>query len=542
MPVATKANLNTLAWVGQWLTQPKLTSSVDNVRLAVHQVFRVASPADLLTRAGVDYLVKVDDANDNVPDAQKGIWLRGADMWSYLVNHASSIPGPTGAGTFNPSATPYELTYEQGRAVANFIPLVGYIAEEYVGEGYLRENGWQTSADHVSVFEQGVVARLKERFAAANKPFFYKCQYGAFYTFWHRIRSGFKLNPSDANPVSPTNSFFQSLLQSRTAARAACNFFALNYDTLGMAHDIKFYAEDFQSRHHFYYLLYALRVCVFGTTNTDGSYRNRVILHFWAKVEQLNDGLAWALHNGFYYRRRIDSKGGTVVSSEHPQMDHEFLLAAQVFTYATGILASGEAIAGVHHWENSEIFGTNAEYMTQPNPTPTPERANYVAWVPDASQPAPYSASVLGYPESPMGYMDLGPRAKLLYNTTVNTAGVKWSDCKYKCEERLTSSGWVATGEDWVTPKSDGTTVLDWAAMYDGVNATTGPNKVRGGLCAVVREKVSGGQKHVSIAWYHPGRGPMVKEKYLFETPTGLQIRATVQGATVEVFNESYAI
>lgn len=549
MPLIEKTKLNTLAWKASWFEQAKITNPVDGCKTALFQVFKTTNPADWINRAGVNFLVGVEEANDNVPDASKGMWLRGATMWSYLVNYQTKIPpryhsgslqapNTTYSPSFNPSDTPYELTFKQGYCVAEFLPLIGFFGNEFVGEGYLRENGWQTSADHVSDFEKGVVTRLKERFAAANKSMYFSCQYGAFYTFQHRMKGGWRLN--DGTVASPTNSFFKSLLQSRSAARAACRFFSENLDEMGMAHTLKFYQENFQARHDFYLFLYILRVAVFGTLQDNGVPRNRILMLFWAKVEQLNDGLAWALHNGFYYRRRIDSKGGTVVTTEHPQEDHEKMYAMCLFAMATGVIPAGYSIGDVFHWENSQIFGTDAQYMTSLNPSPTPDRANYVNWVPDASQPAPVSAD--GFPESPMGYMDICPKAKIDYQTTINTAGQPWPDLRYKCVERLTDAGWQTVNEGWVEPVSDGTTVLDWAAMYDGANATPGPGKVRGGLCAIHREKVSGGQRHVSIIWYHPGRGPMSKEKYLVQTNSGKQLYITVQGAVAEVFNESYPI
>ena len=551
MPVAEKAKLNTLGWKPTWFELPKITSSVDGVKLALFQVFRTTNPADWIGRGGVDFLVGVEEAYDNVPDASKGIWLRGATMWSYLVNYQTYIPaqdhsgplqapGTTYAAHFNPGSTPYELTFKQGYCVAQFMPLVGFLANELVGEGDLREHGWQTSGDHVSEFEKGIATRLKERYQAELKTMYFKCQYGAFYTFWHRMKFGWRLN-GETTPSAPTHSFFKSLLQNRALARLACRFFSEGLDGMGMVHDLKFYPEDFQSRHHFFLILYVLRVCVFATLQDNGVPRNRIMTHFWAKVEQLNDGLAWSIHNGHYYRRYIASKGGTVVTTEHPQMDHELLFAVSLFTFATGVIPAGYGIADVFHWENSQIFGTNPEYMTEPNPEPDQNRANYVNWVPDGSQPVPYSGSVLGYPESPMGYMDIGPKAKLLYNTTVNTAGVVWKDCKYKCVRRLTDTGWVNVNEDWVLPQADGTTVNDWAAMYDGFEAT-GPGKVRGGLALIGRYKDSGGQRHLSLMWYHAGRGPSVKEEYLVEPWAGKQFYITVQGAVAEVFNESYAV
>lgn len=522
--------------MADWIYAAKATHSVDGVKCIMHQVFRVSSPADLLDRAGVDYIVKVDAQNDNVPSNRKGTWVLGHDMWSLLVNHASQIPGPNGTGSFDPNAQPYELTKAQGRAVADFIEILGVIGEEFVGEGYLREYGWQTSGNHISEFEKGVAERLKERGA----PYF-KCQYGAFYTFWHTVKFGFRFNGS---PLSPVDSYYKSRLQSKSAARNSCEFFVHNLDGIGMVHDIKFYAEDFQSRRCFFQVVYAARVCVYGTVESNGNVKNRVCFHFWSKVEQLNDHLSWSIHNGFRYIRRIDAAGGRVVSTEHPQMDHEMLLACCLFVYAEGVV-NGVGICDVWCWENSEIFGTDMNYMTEPNPNPGPSRANYVAWLPDASQPTPWdqSGNIKGGPESPMGYMSIGAKAKLMYNTTVNTEGVSWSDCKYKCIERqVDGNAWSAVNENWVEVQSDNTTILEWANMYDGVNSqTTGPGVVRGGLAARVRSKTVGNTEHVSLMWYHAGRGPNVKEKYIFQLANGRLITQVVQGGIVEVFNESFS-
>lgn len=541
MPVANKPPLNTFRWAPDWVTRPKIAAVVDNAKAMLYQVIQVDSPSDLIGRAGVSILIKPDPSKPDIPLASKGLWLIGNDLWSILVNFQAYIPNQNNNGNFNPNAQPYELTYEQGRAVANYIELAGVIAHEGVGEGYLREHGWQTSGNHVSAFEQGMAARIKERFAseAPNRKPYFKCNYGAFYTFRHRMKFGFRI---DGTTVPPTHSYFKSLLQNRAVARQSCPFWQLNYDELGMVHDMKFYLEDFESRRDFYMICYVAEVCRFATLQDNGLPRNRNAFHFWVKVEQLPEqGITWAIHNLTRYRREIPSKGGHVVTTEHPQADHELFVAGCLFVIAIGVIAAtGETINDDFHWENSEIYGNNPEYMTEPNPFPNQERANLVRWRNnDGSYDtnAPYNPAIKGYPESPMGYMSIAPKAIEMYQTTAATAGVEWRDGRYKCIERNGSP----VDEPWVEPKADKTTILDIAAMYDGYNAT-GPGKVRGGLALKLRDKSANGQRNLSMMWYHAGRNPDVFEKYLVEPWSGKQITIDVQGATCEVFNESYPV
>lgn len=545
MPISEKPRFNTLAWVAQWINQPKISASVDNVKLIQHQVFEVADPSDLPGRAGVDGVAKPDESKTDKQPAlpSKGLWLIGNDIYGILFNHQSDIGWTPPA---HEGAPVVELNDTHGRKVADFIEMAGYIGTEFIGEGKLRDIGAITTGTHISTFEQGIVQRLKQRFAEAGRTLYYKTTYGGFHTFWHTVKPGFR--KPDGVHTQPNDPYWKAALQSRAVARSRCSFFALGYDEMGMVHDVKFYAEDFMSRKHFWNVLYAVRVCVFGTTNDNGTYKNRVCLHFWSKVEQLpTEGVTWSIHNGFRYRRDVPALNGYVISTEHPQVDHELLVAMCVATYTEGVNVDGrEGIADVWNWENSEIFGTNPLKMTRPNPNPNQDRANFVSWfnastnLPDNDN-APFTDGVKGYPESPMGYMDIGPKAKMIYNTTSKTAGKQWQDCKYKCIER---NGERVT-EDWVTPanygtqQNDGTQLLEWASMYDGYN-TTGPGKVHGGLYARVREKSSGGQTHVSLFWYHPGRNPNVIERYDFQTPSGKVIRLRVQGAVCDMFNESY--
>lgn len=538
MPVIEKPKLNTLAWVGQWINQPKISASVDNVKLIQHQVFEVDDPSDLAGRAGVDGVAKPDESKTGKQPAlaNKGLWLIGNDIYGILFNHQSDIGWTPPAYEGAPVV---ELNDTHGRKVANYIEKAGYIGTEFIGEGKLRDIGAITTGTHISTFEQGIVQRLKEIYTADGRTLYYKTTYGGFHTFWHTVKFGFR--KPDGNHTAPNDSYWKAALQSRATARSRCNFFALGYDEMGMVHDIKFYAEDFQSRRQFWNVMYAVRVSVFGTTNDNGTYKNRVCLHFWSKIEQLPEsGVTWSIHNGFRYKREIPSLSGYVISTEHPQLDHELLVACCVATYTEGVTVDNrDGIADVWNWENSEIFGTNPLKMTQPNPTPGPDRANYVAWFNNSggSDGAPYTDGVKGYPESPMGYMDIAPKAKLIYNTTVNTAGRKWQDCRYKCIER----NGVAVSEDWVIPATDGTQLLEWASMYDGFNAT-GTGKVRGGLYARVREKTVGSQQHVSLFWYHPGRNANTIERYIFQTPSGRQITLRVQGAVCDMFNETFSV
>ncbi len=518
--VAKPTGLNTLAWVAGWPNKPKVPRSVDGVLLIQHQVFKVSNPADLVSRGGCDFIAKPDinvvEAN-KVPLTSEAAWLIGNDIYAILLAFQSQIGWSLGQ----------VLNYEHGRKLANYIALYGAIGTEFIGEGKLRDLNPPavTTGDHVTDFEQGIAFRLKERYAQEGRKMYYKTTYGGFHTFWHKVKFGWRV---DGVHYSPTDSRFRNLLVDRNLARQSCAFLQLGYDTnFGMVHDVKLYAEDFISATIFYRVLFALRVCAFAQTQPDGTIAGGVCLHFWSKVEQL-PGKPWALHNGFRYVR--DVLNGKVITTEHPQFSHNLLEAICFFAFATK--------ASVWNWENSEIFGTDPAYMSEPNPEPTQDRANYVAFIPNAGSgaSAPYVAGK-NYPESPMGYMDIPVRAKEYYNSTVKTEGVDFQDLRYKRVAKLTSGGWIDVNEPYTVAYGNGSTVLDWAAANDGPNGDE-PGQTPGGLCVIGRQKVVANQEHNSFALYHPVLDGM--EKYMLKMPNGREFGPyIVKGDELMVFNET---
>lgn len=518
MPFEALPDYNPFAWVPKWRTKAKNSTTIDGVEIMLMQVIDSTNSSDLIHRGGVDFLAKTSTA---ISADDEWVWLIGNDIYAILINFQSSIGWSHGQ----------LLNFNHGRKVADYLSIVARIGQEFTGEGKVREEGGLQAGNHIEEFEFGITSRLKERYAAAGKTLWWKTCYGGFHTFRHQLHAGFRL--PDGTNVAPNHTYWKSLLQSKAAARNSCDFFRYNCDDAGFVHDIKFYAENFQTRNLFYVIVYVARVCVYGTTRDDGTRRAEVAFHYWAKVEQL-PGQAWTIHNGYRYVRELPN-GGKVISTEHPQTDFGLLLAMILFVWLAKVKSAC-------HWENSEIYGDDPNYMTLPNPNPNQDRANLVVYIGPGDPP--YNSAHKGFPESPMGYMDLLPLAKEYYKTTYRTAGISPRDWDYKRVAVLGNSGWQNVTESWVVAASDGTQILEWANMYDGFWAE-GANKTRGGLAVTGRTVVDGSQEHVSAILYHAGLSATKKEKYKLRNPlTGREYGPfEVQGGSYpKVFNETFSI
>ncbi|GAB3948037.1 hypothetical protein GCM10028805_21440 [Spirosoma harenae] len=308
--------------------------------------------------------------------------------------------------------------------------------------------------------------------------------------------------------VAPNDPFFKNMISSKDAARQTCSYFFILYNK-GVGAIIKHYADqpDYASR--YYNKAYAAEVMAKGMDETPtGIAPDKLVYLDWGKIEGISSDDA-ALHNGYYFHRQVGNLG-VLKTDRHPQVDYDWQVGN---IFGVGFCRTIGYI----------IFDSRApvdQYGTNPNEVKAKD-GDWWQWQPNVNgTPAPVTAD--GYPVEPCRWHDAGYEAAYYYSQCARTEGTPWLYCRYQFKE---------TGV-WVEPKTDGTTILEHAAAFDGPYKTT-PNARRGRPDAMYRIK----DNAVDVWVFDPSRGKNSYETLILNPVENVHIEVNLQGSKLALFN-----
>ncbi|MBD2704418.1 hypothetical protein IC229_27505 [Spirosoma sp. BT702] len=377
----------------------------------------------------------------------------------------------------------------------------------------LEEGNYRIPYD--SIHQKWFYQYLKAYFDSIGQPMNHFGTYGSFANFngdpWENYTGG--------NKIPPNDQFFKQTLQSQAGARAGVGYFnSGGLESLGVGAIIKNYTDSPDYAHQYYRKAYAADRMALGMGGMVGGIGNKNLIYLdWAKIEAVagNTGIGgnegW-LHNGLYYKRQVGNLG--IVSSEgHPQVEYDWLLGCIFmigFTRTRGYLP----------------FDDTIKYGADPMKVkPHDAAANGpVSWEPINGNPAPFAED--GYPVEPVRWHDAGAEAAYYYNQCDRTAGRPWQYCEYKFQ-----------GMDaWITPASDGTTILEHAAAFDGPYAVNqGARRGR----PDVRFRINNANTAIDWAAFDPSRSKISRETIIVRPVPNRTYQITMQGSKLYVNNET---
>lgn len=512
------------AWLDlkQWLSKGvasadyRPSGSIDGRKTVLYQKRRDLDPNTIIGRGGI---VAVGGPSSDLAVNKTFLWVTGTSIMSVIGLSGWS----SGSGTF-----------AQGEACAQALGMgpgglgYGFEGYEFAQEGAAVDAGVCLYDDHV--FAQGFYTKRKQMYSAAGRSFPTSGgNYGSFDMYNRVMNTGFKV---DGVEVNPTHSHFKDYYASKSAARTCCTYLVAGRDSIYDA-NVRYYPTNFEYARDFYTVLHAMEVMKKGSNG-------KVYLHIWPLIEQVTKDVnnQHTLHNNHVYERRVGSPAGKFVTAEHPVVDFDFNVAVNLFA---GFM-DGDGIIG---WDNPQLFSTDPNKVTPPNPNPNQDRAAYSEWTPDvAGTEAPVGGTAgmsvneriqYGYPELPIVHQDAILVAEQLKHTMFRTEGVAFEHIPYTTTAR--AFGFNSTFSPVTvsrTIQSDGSTLLDDAAANDGYWSASG-RRGRGVLKG--RVKLSGGTTYFSGAYFDPSLTKSQREK-IRPVINGVTLdEITVQGGKVTVFN-----
>ncbi|WP_332369479.1 hypothetical protein [Spirosoma telluris] len=315
--------------------------------------------------------------------------------------------------------------------------------------------------------------------------------------------------------TSPTDPVFKQKISSIDAARQSCNYFfpLAGLEAMGVGAIIKHYADqpDYASR--YYNKAFAAEVMAKGINDTPaGIPPSQLIYLDWGKVEGLGVENG-SLHNGYYFTRSV-SNLGVVKTDRHPQVDYDWQVGN---IFGVGFCRTIGYIIFDERSVNDQ-FGTNPNEVKARDPDTSPTTWQWQPTTPGT--PAPITPA--GYPTEPCRWHDAGFEAAYYYFQCSRTEGAPWQYCRYQFK---------ASGE-WVEPETDGTTILEHAAAFDGPYGT-GPSARRGRPDAMFRIK----DNAVDVWVFDPSRGKNSYETIILNPTPNVLIEVNLQGSKLALFN-----
>ena len=251
--------------------------------------------------------------------------------------------------------------------------------------------------------------------------------------------------------ISPTDSYYKGMYASQAAAQAASSYYFSVLAGLGLGTNVKFYCDRPDYAQDYYLKKHAVEVIGKGMGKTGGLGPGYLTYTPWGKLEGI-DASTHDLHNGIYTKRRLTNPAGYAVTTTHPRVDYNFMVAC---AFVMGYCLSN----GYVPFDDDERYGADPNVMTPLNTdTNNPARTRYVGWEPDvAGTAAPVSNNGLGYYEEPSQWVDAGYEAAYYYSQMNRTAGQPWIYMNYKED-----SG------SFIGLQSDSSDILYHAAANDG--------------------------------------------------------------------------
>ncbi|GAB4035989.1 hypothetical protein [Spirosoma gilvum] len=306
----------------------------------------------------------------------------------------------------------------------------------------------------------------------------------------------------------PNRQFFKNKIQSVDGARQTCNYFNV-FKPKGIGALVKHYADEPDYAGRYYNKAFAAEVMAKGIDETPAGVAPSQLAYIdWGKIEALgsNNG---GLHTGYMYTRTVGNLGD-LRTDKHPQVDYDWQVGN---IFCIGFCRTIGYI----------IFDTRGQtdtYGTNPNVVKAPDGSNWI-WMPKVDgTPAPITTD--GYPTEPCRWHDAGFEAAYYYSQCNRTEGTPWKYCRYQFK---------STGV-WVEPQTDGTTILEHAAAFDGPYNKS-PNARRGRPDAMYRIK----NNAVDVWAFDPSRGKNSYETIILNPVPNVMIEVNLQGSKVALFN-----
>jgi hypothetical protein len=321
----------------------------------------------------------------------------------------------------------------------------------------------------------------KAAYQAANKPYRDYGTYGGFENFngdpWL-----FKTGGSTDVLPNANNAPFKGYIQTLSGARNSCDYFNL-FEPIGVGAIIKNYADTPDYAPDYYRKKFAAEVMGKGGGRVGGLGGSPLAYLDWGNYEGLGETGPGSLHNGIFYERT--KPDGTVLTGQyHPAVDFDWLMACG---FCIGFCMTDGCI-------------------------PFNERTRY------SSNPADNN-----YPMEALSYQDSTFEAAYRYAQTARTAGQPWQYARYR----------FAGSEQWIEPKTDGTTILDHASAFGGPYAKG--NSRRGRPDVMFRVK----NNALDFWAFDPSRGMESTETIIVEPISGHSYSIDLRGGKLRQFSET---
>ena len=513
-------------WVnlGQWINQGlekaayRPSGSIDGRKTILYQKRRDLDPNTIIGRGGI---VALGNPSSELVTNKTFLWVTGSTIMSVIGGSGWS----SGSGTF-----------AQGEYCAQALGMgpnglgYGFEGYEFAQEGPLTDHDPPICLYDDHPFAQGFYTKRRQMYANAGRSYPTSGgNYGSFDMYNRVMNTGFRV---DGTPVSPTHSHFKDYYIDKDHARTCCTYLMAGRDSIYDA-NVRYYPTNFDYARDFYTVLHAMEVMKKGSNG-------KVYLHIWPLIEQVSrdDNGHHTLHNNHNYERQLLSPRGRYITGEHPMIDFDFNVAVNLFA---GYM-DGDGVLG---WDNPQLFSTDVNKVTPPNPHPTPDRAAYSEWFPEiAGTPAPVGGTsgmsdneriAYGYPELPLTHQDAILVAEHLKDTMKQTAGQPFEHIPYTVTAQAFGFGATFTPVNISrSVQFDGSTLLHDAAANDSY---WDPSGRRGRGVLKGRIKRAGGTTYFSAAYFDPSLTKSQRERI---TPVidGYSVgEITVQGGKVTVFN-----
>ncbi len=172
------------------------------------------------------------------------------------------------------------------------------------------------------------------------------------------------------------------------------------------------------------------------------------------------------------------------------------------------------------------MYDVPLRHITDVNKTTTYNMRWYPD-VPGTPMPAEGASELNTYPSEPYAWINDVYEAAWYYFKCKRTEGQSWKYCKYTLPD---------SGSTVVAVTGDGTDILNRATMFDGPYATAA-NARRGGPDVMYRKLVSA----YDIWVFDPSRPKDSYENMILEPEPGKSITVSVQGSTLQLYNETFS-
>ncbi|WP_080058284.1 hypothetical protein [Spirosoma aerolatum] len=403
------------------------------------------------------------------PDQYRYEWTHAA-QFGVIGKPANTSPGAYAAQDF---------TEDDCKRVAGTVPLTTIEANE-IGEGFWGMPLWAPQKAYY-------YKARRDMAVAAGKTIWNFGTYGGFENFngdpW--------LYATDGNPnVPPNDQRFKAKLQSTSAARASCEYFA-RFEQYGVGAIVKNYADTLDYAPDFYRKMYAALVMGKGMGKVGGIGPGLLGYLDWSKIEGL--GVSPGDITLGQKPERYTPGGTKVVSADdaHTQVEYDWLVMCRTMI--------GMALCnGVMPFdERSPIWGVD-----------------------------PNSTSQTGYPTEPQRWHDSGFEAAYFYSLCNRTEGVSWKECRWRFEG----------SETWIEPTADYTGLLDAAAAFGGpYGLLNGGNSRRGRPYALYRDKGNA----VDVMVGDASQAVYKSSTIILNPVPNVLIRCVLPGCTMAMYNET---